>query len=290
MAPPSILFAFLLSPSLVAAWQLTNYYNVSRLVYGTTTFANTVQVTPIGSVSATSSNVTTTSIYASHLLDFNYQVTYVYTLTNIFVDPAGSWCVPDGFGHGTRDCSKTSSTRTTPTALTRYFAPVVITPPSSCTKTSFSYTSSQQVTPTALPSGMGSQATDSSEALYITTYVVTLSTDKGGQAVTTSVVDVYLSSDAVQGVQPVDQSAYLSQCIDPSSVLCASSAPGLLNFGCGAQPLTYPPKGQVTGGGSTTSGASPAATTTKSGAGGMRAAAGWVTCFGFAVVAGWLFV
>ena len=44
------------------------------------------------------------------------------------------------------------------------------------------------------------QATESAEALAITTFVATMSTNLGGQAVTTSICEVYLKSDAIMGV------------------------------------------------------------------------------------------
>jgi hypothetical protein len=215
----------------------------------------------------------------------NYGVTYNITVTNMFVAPDGAWCAQ--FGTQKR-CSATTSLppRTTTTVTTRYWVPLTISNPASCTKTSFSYTSSQQQYPNLLAPGalgglnvgsvMSAEATEPAQMLFITTYVVTVSTNMGGQAVTTSVVDVYLKSDAVQGVIPMPEASLLSQCVDPSSLLCQTSSPAVGDYGCGpTNPITYPPRSAaVTGGASPTgSGSSTAATTSKkSGVGGRRSA------------------
>jgi hypothetical protein len=112
------------------------------------------------------------------------------------------------------------------------------------------------------------QATNSVEALFITTYVVTLSTDLGGKAVTTSFCDVYLKRDAVLGIVPELEAPYLSECVDPSGYLCSSSTSS-----CGSGvPVTYPPKGYIGGAGT----ASATMTTSKTSGNGVGGLAGIV--------------
>ncbi len=154
-----------------------------------------------------------------------YGPTYVITVTNWFLAPEASWCVQ--FGDKAKECPTTPIPKpTTSTVSTRYFAPLTIEQPSSCTKTSFSYTSSQQVFPANLqPTSLLAEATESAQAWFITTYVVTISTNRGGQAVTTSLVDVYLSANAVQGILPLSQSSLLNECVDPPAPYVPQARP-----------------------------------------------------------------
>jgi hypothetical protein len=109
---------------------------------------------------------------------------------------------------------------------------------------------------------MSAEATESAQALFITTYVVTLSTNLGGQAVTTNIVDVYLRSDAVQGIHPMAEASFLDQCVDPSSALCATSTPAAKDYSCGSTiSMTYPPNGAAAAG---TNGKPPTPTHSKS--------------------------
>lgn len=223
-----------------------------------------------------SDSITTASVLLNGFYAAGYGVTYNITVTNMFVAPDGAWCAH--FDQQKR-CSPTIllPTPTTTHVQTRYWAPLIISNPASCTETSFSYTSSQRQFPNEFSRGMlgpshigsvmSAQATEPAQMLFITTYVVTIATDTnmGGQVVTQSVVDVYLKSDAVQGVIPMSEAFYLSQCVDPSSVLCQTSAPASFDLGCGpTNAMTYPPRGAaVAGGASPTGSASTAATTSK---------------------------
>ncbi|KAH8880538.1 hypothetical protein GQ53DRAFT_774001 [Thozetella sp. PMI_491] len=260
----------LLLANTAAAWSVTNYYNLSTTVdtFAHKTSTELISVTPTGSVSPISQNVSTTTTQDFGNQFALYGPTYTITVTNFFLAPDASWCVQ--FGDTKRACpTPTIPKPSSASVTTRYFAPILIEQPSSCTKTSFSYTSSQQVFPNNLqPSSLAAEATDSAQALFITTYVVTLSTDKGGQAATTSVVDVYLSSNAIDGLLPLSQSSLLNECVDPSSSLCSTSSPLAGDFGCGPQPITYPPTGAAANGGGgggspTQTGTAPAASTTK---------------------------
>jgi hypothetical protein len=213
------------------------------------------------------------------LEDINFGVTYNITVTNVFVAPDASWCYDFDLQTQKRCSTTPVPTYSTTTITTHYWAPLMISNPASCTKTSFSYTSSKQQYLGQLDeismadTIMSAEATESAQALFITTYIVTISTNIGGQAVTTNMVDVYLKSDAIQGIQPGnDEASYLNQCVDPSSFLCNTSTPAVGDYGCGpTNPITYPPRsGAVVGGGNPTgSTASPLSTTSKSGAQGL---------------------
>ncbi|KAH6716721.1 hypothetical protein BKA61DRAFT_600306 [Leptodontidium sp. MPI-SDFR-AT-0119] len=296
MAAIRILYlTFLLLADRAAAWSLTNYFTTSITSVWTggtvsSTYTLSIPVSPTGSVSATSSNITTSS--ASDVLFYLGPATetliYEITVTNLFLPTNAPVCVPSySFYVTTGYCStsSTSSTTASPTITTRYFVPVIISNPSSCTQTSFSYTSSQDVDLSYLPSIVRTQATEPSEALFITTYVVTMSTNLGGQAVTTSVCDVYLNSDAVTGALPAVEASYLSQCVDPSKFRCSTTRLGPSDDVCGPLPITYPPKGKTGGAAGAATGTSTGAsssTTSKSGAMGLAGAIHW----GFVASAG----
>jgi hypothetical protein len=291
MATIRILYLALLLADRAAAWSLTNYFTTSITSIWTggtvsSTYTLSIPVSPTGSVSATSSNITTSSEtdVLFYLGPATETLIYEITVMNLFLPTNAPVCVPSySFDVTTGYCSTSSTSRTTasPTITTRYFVPVIISNPSSCTQTSFSYTSSQDVDLSYLPSIVRTQATESPEALFITTYVVTVSTNLGGQAVTTSVCDVYLKSDAVTGVLPVVEASYLSQCVDPSKFRCSTTRLGPSDNVCGPLPITYPPSGK-TGGATGTSTGAGLSTTSKSGAKGLAGAIHW----GFVASAG----
>jgi hypothetical protein len=288
MATIRILYLALLLADRAAAWSLTNYFTTSIWTGGTvsSTYTLSIPVSPTGSVSATSSNITTSSetVPLFYLGPAPETLIYEITVTNLFLPTNAPVCVPlNSFDVTTGYCSTSSTSRTTasPTITTRYFVPVIISNPSSCTQTSFSYTSSQDVDLSYLPSIVRTQATESPEALFITTYVVTVSTNLGGQAVTTSVCDVYLKSDAVTGVLPVVEASYLSQCVDPSKFRCSTTRLGPSDNVCGPLPITYPSSGKTGGATGTNTGAG-SSTTSKSGAKGLAGAIHW----GFVASAG----
>jgi hypothetical protein len=103
--------------------------------------------------------------------------------------------------------------------------------------------------PDAWISDAAEQATQSVEALLVTTYVTTLSTNMGGQAVTTTVCDVYLRSDAAFGVEYVAESTILTECMDPRDYFCRqfssaiSEGAGIVGTKttCERTGQTYPP-------------------------------------------------
>ena len=273
MALTRVLGLVLLSIGVARAWDMTSYYNYSTEVFGgnpPTTLSTIVPVVPTGPVTGTSTSIITTSFVDGA------NFTYAYTLTSLFLAPSASWCAFQGEGVGNvKICSGTTGLINPPLPTsnsldqTRYFVPVLITPPASCTMTSFSYTSSVQITPFELPGSMITEITTGTggEALFITTYVEVISTDLGGQPITATVVEVFLKTDAVQGVTPIKEKQKLTQCVDPSVYYCfETQTPTKLQFGCGPNtPITYPPLALVAGAtGGTGSAAGAAATTTTS--------------------------
>ncbi|KAH6714594.1 hypothetical protein BKA61DRAFT_605546 [Leptodontidium sp. MPI-SDFR-AT-0119] len=193
------------------------------------------------------------------------------TVTELFLAPNASVCSAGGFR-----CGSSQTTSPTSTIDTSYYAPLVISAPSSCMKTSFLYTTSRTIYARSIGEDRSTelvdQATESSEALFITTYIYTLSTNLGGQAVTTTRCDVYLSDGAVVGLQTTDEAYYLSQCVDPRRYLCTSTS----TVASGSCPTTggvYPPSGTTGGVLSTGTSVATASSTSKGGVGGLGALA-----------------
>jgi hypothetical protein len=144
------------------------------------------------------------------------------TVTDLFyADNASGLCTT---GIVASPClPSTGATSTTDASIkTTYFAPVAISNPASCTRTSFAYTTATPIflldVTTALPNP-AEQATQSAQALLVTTYVSTLSTNLGGQEVTASICEVYLREGAVAGINP--DTKVQSECIDPRSYACS---------------------------------------------------------------------
>jgi len=223
MAPILQASSLLLSlfTSTAAAWTETQYLSpFSDRVMGTT---SSMPVYPTGSVSVTSSTVITTKQTAR----FGFRaITADLTLTRMYM-PTGSAPV----------CSQIFgclSTETTGSITTNIFAPVTIANDPTCTLTSYSYvTSSSGTLGNAFLSNAGLENTfpsmfrqatetgDGKPALFVTTYVSTISTNLGGQAVTTTRCDVFLKPDQITGVTPIaTESALVSQCVDPRRFLC----------------------------------------------------------------------
>ncbi|KAJ5623933.1 hypothetical protein N7510_000242 [Penicillium lagena] len=126
-----------------------------------------------------------------------------------------------------------------PTITTNYFAPYVISNPTSCTKTMFTYTDSIGV---SLPNELMAQATDATAAMFVTTYISTVSTDLGGQAVTTTRCDVYLNAEAVpaHGYDLGSDGYFAEECVDPRRSTC-SPGENQAATGSGGCKGLYPP-------------------------------------------------
>ncbi|KAH8587165.1 hypothetical protein B0O99DRAFT_694764 [Bisporella sp. PMI_857] len=264
------LFLTCISP--VAGWTYTGYYRTSVVGYvGGSSSTYNIPVIPTGPVTPTSTG-TSTTLFSYRYYMFGSETTYPITVTELFLPPNASACRPiDG------RCSSTSTTNLGPSIDTSYYAPVVVSAPSSCTKTSFLYTTSQTVLLNnlgQLPStDLSQQATESAVAIFVTTYVYTLSTNLGGQPVTTTRCDVYLKEGAILGLLPTrDEASYLEQCVDPRRYLCTStSTRSVSDGGCPITGGAYPP-GEQTGGMGSTSVAT-TSPTSKGGVGGLGALA-----------------
>lgn len=168
------------------------------------------------------------------------------TVTSIFLLPTASIC-------DTRyeDCIPTRTTTPnpnpnlspSPSRQTWYYAPVVISAPASCAEiTSLLYTTFHEVGLNIADypyTDLLPQATDSSEAVFITTSMVT-GMNLDWQAVTTPICNVYLKDGAVLGLQPSDDEAdYLYQCMDPRRYICTTTTESLGS--CQITGGAYPP-------------------------------------------------
>ncbi len=249
--------SFLLLPTVLslldtaAAWSSTNYWQTSLITSGKTASTTSISVLPTGTDTATASTSSTTTFTSGGL-------TILLTVYDLFYRPSAAVCTPSRV---LTPCGPTPTlSRVTATTITTtYWAPVHLANPTSCTKTSFDYTTASTV---ALPSqwipDIAQQATQSVEALLVTTYVKTLSINMGGQAVTTSVCDVYLRTDAVLAVIYTAESSLLRECVDPRDYACnqltSALAQGAGVVGtkttCERSGQTYPPVAAAAGGGS----------------------------------------
>jgi hypothetical protein len=260
MTATNLLSLILICISTAAGWTRTDHWQTTVITtYKGSLYTSSIAVYPTASASATSTNTSTTLVSddapGAWLVSFH---TYPITVTDLFYPPDAPVCTDGGF----KECSPTPTYTISGSITTSYYAPVVIRNPSSCTKTSFLYTTQQAVWPPgeylSIPDAVD-QATGSAEALFVTTYVSTLSTNLGGQAVTTSVCDVYLKQDAVLGVSPGYEAGPLSQCVDPRVYSCVASNAETSRVTCQTTGQTYPPTGQAAGAGSS------AASSTKTG-------------------------
>lgn len=206
---------------------LTAILILSQYVYGwseTTYLMNTTDylggpivevVYPTAAVTPMSTSV---AIVNTSLLVESGYITIPITVSNLFVESGAPiysitapW-MPD------------KPTPTTPTATTsigtRYYGPALVSNPTTCTKTQFTYTAIHSV---YIPTELAAQATESVNAAYITSFGGDYSTDLGGQELQTMYSVVYFRAQALGGLLPIDQAEqhYLTECVDPRRYLCA---------------------------------------------------------------------
>lgn len=218
-----------------AAWLVTYYATetVLPLAWG----GSTISITPVVTTEpltvkpiSTSTDYNTDYAGGGNLASGIINVTTEYfILPNITGLPVSAFYL---FG------KPADSNTASPTITTHYYAPVTLSNPTSCTKTTFSYTDSVDVD---LPDTLTAQATDSSLATYVTTYVSTIRTDLGGQAVTTSRCDVYLNSKAIPSAT-IFNDGFLTECVDPRRATC-SAGENQKATGSGGCNGIYPPTG-----------------------------------------------
>jgi hypothetical protein len=227
----SFLSLVLAQPS--AAWQVTYYATETILpsAWGgkTTTITPVVTTAPLTvSPISTSTDYSTDYAQGKGLDHGKINVTTEYLiLPNVTGLPVSAFYL---------FAPPSESTAASPTIVTHYYVPVTLSNPTSCTKTTFTYTDSIGV---ALPSSLTAQATDSSLAAYVTTYVSTISTDLGGQAVTTSRCDVYLNSKTVPEATILNN-GLITECVDPRRSTC-SAGENQKATGSGGCNGLYPP-------------------------------------------------
>lgn len=229
---PFFLLSFVLTqPS--AAWQVTYYATetVLPLAWGgkTTTITPVVTTAPLTVTPISTSTAYSTDYAQGRQLDHGrINVTTEYLiLPNVTGLPVSAFYL---------FAPPSESNTASPTIITHYYVPVNFSNPKSCTKTTFTYTDSIDV---VLPDSLTAQATDSSLAAYVTTYVSTISTNLGGQAVTTSRCDVYLNSQAVPEATILNN-GYLTECVDPRRSTC-SAGQNQKATGSGGCNGLYPP-------------------------------------------------
>ncbi len=275
---PLTLALFTAYLDVATAWTYTEYRQWGPMddpfYYGSTTTVPWT-VSPTGPVSPTSTNITTTQTvlnFASGAAYFNI------TVTDLFVGPNASVCTPNGYSF----TCKASTTTATPTEeiTTSIWAAVTISNPPSCTRTAFTYTTSSRdglknidYYPT-FP-GIYSQAADTGpagEALFVTTYVSTVSVNLGGQAITRMQCDIWLKPDAMASIGPDEgERYYLKNCVDPRRYRCYGTGTLIQQSDCGTDWIgTYPMTPGATVGVVTGTGSSPAATKSSGVTGGRR--------------------
>jgi hypothetical protein len=231
---PLCLLSFGLAQS-SAAWQLTYYATetVLPLAWGgkTTTITPVVTTAPLTVSPVSTSTAYSTDYAQGKKLDHGkINVTTEYLiLPNVTGLPVSAFYL---------FAPPSESTTASPTITTRYYVPVTLSNPASCTKTTFTYTDSIDV---VLPNSLTAQATDSSLAAYVTTYISTISTNLGGQAVTTSRCDVYLNSKAVPEAT-ILINGLITECVDPRRSTC-SAGDNQKATGSGGCNGVYPPTG-----------------------------------------------
>ncbi|KAK4119281.1 hypothetical protein N657DRAFT_650396 [Parathielavia appendiculata] len=249
---PQILFGLLLLAGTAAAWSRTDHWQTAVQTRGfrSTSFTtSSISVVPTDAATPIASNIST-----SLMSGFEVTVTDLFYASN-----ASGLCTPP-----LEDCNPSTTPRTTTssTITTKYYALVVISNPASCTRTSFAYTSARSLdrpSATDMPD-FEEQATQSAHALAVTTYVSTLSTNLGGQDVTTSVCEVYLREGALVDIEPDDGVHF--DCVDPRVYYCSVAMARASHFASGGllifDPSTsaacqtdqrYPPARITVGGG-----------------------------------------
>ncbi|KAJ5965839.1 hypothetical protein N7481_012553 [Penicillium waksmanii] len=240
--PHTLLLLAVVQPS--TAW-LVKYYATEEIQrgWGTTkhtTVSPVVTTAPL-TVEPTSTSTTHSTNYLTRDGPGNYQinVTTEYLIlpnvTNLPVSAFFVWAPPVPTEN--------------PSVTTNYYLPVTLSNPASCTKTKFTYTDSTRI---FLPKFLKAQATASSIATFVSNYVSTISTNLGGQEVTTSICDVYMNDKIVTSIDLIDYERYLSECIDPRRSMC-SSGENTEATGTGGCLGVYPPTGAANGASTTTS-------------------------------------
>jgi hypothetical protein len=238
---------FLTAAQLSTAW-LVKYYATEEIQDGwgwvtrKTTVSPVVTTAPL-TVEPTSTSTTYSTDYLSREGVGNYQINV--TTEYLILPNATNLPVSAFFVYAPPIPTEN------PSVTTNYYLPVTLSNPASCTKTEFTYTDSTRI---LLPKFLKAQATASSIATFVSNYVSTISTNLGGQAVTTSICDIYMNDKIVPmtAIDLIDYERYLSECIDPRRSMC-SSGENTEATGTGGCLGVYPPTGTANGASTTTS-------------------------------------
>ncbi|KAJ5111442.1 hypothetical protein N7532_001977 [Penicillium argentinense] len=213
------------------AWAVTQYVIVRNITTGLIPdYVESSTVFPTASVSPISTSTTVAHEYLYPTQNGNGVATISVTTSYLMLptEPADLPVVTE------------SPTPTeTHSIKTNYYIPVTVSNPESCTMTDFTYTDTIGI---SLSSALASGATDTRLALFVTTYESTISTNLGGQPVTTAVCDVYFKSNAF----PVDDfrvedDHLLSECVDPRRHVCTELGQNSAATGSGGCDGPYPP-------------------------------------------------
>ncbi|KAK6522994.1 hypothetical protein TWF281_002418 [Arthrobotrys megalospora] len=214
-----LIFLFFLGQA--TAWSYTQYFSpTSSAPWLGSTRTDWVEVIPTGLISVISTTVTTEKDTLS--VGVGRYVTINVTLTKATITANGSACLA-------YECR----TSTENGIGTKVYAPVVLTNPPSCTRTSVSYTTSSSIYPVRIENfpGILAQANKTGSngvALFVTTYITTVGYNLGGQPIISTSCSIWLKADAVaENPEPgYTDSSYLAECVDPRRYLCTKTMPG----------------------------------------------------------------
>jgi hypothetical protein len=222
-----------------AGWDVTEYLIVRNITTGLVPdYIETSTVYPTGPVTPTSTSAATNTGYVpvtenAYMLDLNVTTSYLFLPTDSTDLPVATTSAESGI---------LEDGDTTPSITTKYYMPLTVSNPESCTLTDFTYTEVLGLQFTK--PWMRERATQSGLALLVTTYESVISTNLGGQPVMTSRCDVYLKSDAIPVKDPNDEYKFdglLSECVDPRPSVCTGKGQDPAATGSEGCKGAYPP-------------------------------------------------
>ncbi|KAI9148073.1 hypothetical protein HJFPF1_11895 [Paramyrothecium foliicola] len=230
------ILTFLAIARLSAAWEVSSYLVVTSVTTGLLPDYNVTEtVTLTGPLTITP--IATSTVYRTTY----FPVTKSGAGAAVVNVTTKEFRLPTSVDLPTAPSDAPDSELPEPTIVTAFYVPAIVTNPSTCTLTQFSYTESIGI---GIPTQFREQATNPDLVELVTTYISTISTNLGGQAVTTSRCDVYFKSDAIpviEGGIRFNGNRYITECVDPRPTLCTGEGEtvGTGTLGCkGAYPPT----------------------------------------------------
>ncbi|KAL2847549.1 hypothetical protein BJY01DRAFT_164981 [Aspergillus pseudoustus] len=231
--------AVIIRPAL-AGWDATEYLIVRNITTGLVPdYVESSTVYPTGPVTPTSTSAATGTGYVPVTDDNGYMLELITTTSYLFL-PTDATDLP--IATTTAESGIVEDGETTTSITTKYYMPLTVSNPESCTLTDFTYTEALGLEFTK--PWMRERATESDLALLVTTYESVISTNLGGQPVTTSRCDVYLKSDAIPVEDPNDEYKFdglLSECVDPRPSVCTGTGQNAAATGSEGCRGAYPP-------------------------------------------------